>query len=42
MNILKLMAFTYLVFQTRDDTMRAFNEVSDLVSRQIVPAKQVK
>lgn len=26
---------------TRDDTMRAFNEVSDLVSRQIVPAKQL-
>lgn len=29
------------ISQTRDDTMRAFNEVSDLVSRQIVPAKQL-
>jgi hypothetical protein len=37
-----LMAFPGLVFQTRDETMRAFTQISELVSSQIVPEKQVK
>jgi hypothetical protein len=31
-----------LVFQTRNDTMRAFNEISDLVSKQIAPVQKVQ
>jgi hypothetical protein len=41
---LSLLAFmiTCCLFQTRNDTIRAFNEISDLVSKLIIPVKQVK
>jgi hypothetical protein len=39
-----LLAFmlTWCLFQTRNDTVRAFNEISDLVSKLVIPVKQVK
>jgi hypothetical protein len=30
------------LFQTRNDTMRAFSEISDLVSKLIIPVRQVR
>jgi hypothetical protein len=35
------MSFPDSLFQTRDEAMRALNQISEIVSRQIVPAKQV-